>query len=273
MKSAFISNSILSLSLLLLSIPCLQAETKIPSTEKSLKSFIDKEIALYSNADNTEYTDRLKLAQRVWISFYKAEVEFATQVQGLPIQVNNPLKGSALEKNVNLMKRALIQSRYHDFIYKPALVSGLPKTATYYANPLLQQMEDIMEQHVKAKSDAGAEASSDDKVSAEPALFDEQFLLASQYQFFLSQLDYNNAIVTEWLNMKYRFQPNFKEIIKAKEEADKKWLAYLEAVQHVYTKQDDKRAQINAYNIGIALLLRRLETVQKQLPFEEPQED
>ncbi len=273
MKSSSLSTCILSLSFFLFTLPSLVAETKIPSTEKSLKSFIDQEISLYSNADNTEFTDRLKLAQRVWISFYKAEIEFATQAQGLPIQVNKPLKGSALNKNINLMKRALIQSRYHDFVFKPALASDLPKSATLYANPLLQQMEDIMAQQAEAKTDASEESSSRDKEGSEPALFDEQFLLASQYQFYLSQLNYNNAIVMEWLNMKFRFQPNYTDIIKAKEDANNKWLAYLDATQHMYTKQGGARAQINAYRAGIALLLRRLEMVQKQLPFEEQEED
>ncbi len=268
MKSLSTITSIVSLTLLAFSLPSLQAETKIPSTEKTLKSFIDKEISLYSNADNTEFTDRLKLAQRVWVSFYKAEAEFATLVKGLPIQANDPLKGSALDKNIALLKRELIKARYHDFIYKPALADRLPKEATLYANPLLQQMEDIMEQQKSAMSKAAEE-----ETSVEPALFNEQFLLAAQYQFFLTQLEYNNHMVKEWLKLKLRMQAEFSEILKAKEESDKKWLAYLDAVQHVYTQQDDVRSQINAYRVGIALLLRRLETVQKQLPFEEAPED
>ncbi len=271
--------SILSLSLLSALTDVVIGETKIPSTEKSLRAFIDKEIALYSTADNTEYTDRMKLAQRVWVSFYKAEAEFATLAKGLPLDVNETLKGSALERNVALMKRELIITRYHDFIYKPTLVKQLPKAAGDYHNPLLQQMESLMKIQQEKMEDAAAqqEGSADGvatvEVSEGLAPFSKQYLLASQYQFFLKQLEFNNLMVMDWLKLKYRQQENFTDILKAKEESDKKWLIYLDAVQHIYAKQGNVSSQEDAYRIGIALLLRRLETVQKQLPFSPVEED
>ncbi len=254
----------------------LSAQSKIPTSEKTLKSFIDQEILAYSTADNTEFTDRIKLAQRVWISYYKAELAWATLVAGLPLTAGEPLKGKALEKNLALLKRALIQTRYHDFIYKPARETKLPNAMGDYSNPLLWQMERL----IQAQSEAQAQLAEnpddrDAKKQAEETAppFSESYLLASQYQLLLTQMRFANQMIQDWLKLKYRQHPDFVALLKAQQAADEKWLSYLDAMQHIYIQQDKLRGQEQAHRLAIVMLLRRLDTLHRQLPFNPKSKD
>ncbi len=266
----------MKIALLLCCLSCcalltpLSAQSKIPSTEKSLKSFIDKEISAFTTADNTEFIDRLKLTQRVWISYYRAELELATQATGMPLIAGDILKGKTLEKNIAKLKSHLIRTRYHDFIYKPAMVTELPKAAADYSNPLLSQMNALMaeqRQALAALSDDPEDSKAQKAAEDAAAPFSESYLLAAQQQFLLTQLTFADQMVTDWVKLKYKEHPNYLEILKAQQEVNKKWLVYLDAVQHLFIQQDKNRGQINAHRIAIAMLLRRLETIQKQLPF------
>ncbi len=251
----------------------LSAQTKTPTTEKSLKTFIDKEILAYSTADNTEFIDRIKLAQRVWISYYKAELQWATLAAGLPLTAGEPLKGKALEKNLTQLKRSLIQTRYHDFIFKPARETRLPNALGDYSNPLIWQMERLLQTQREAQKKLAdnpddTDAKEQAEAAAAAAPFSEAYLLAAQYQLLLTQMRFANQMIQDWLKLKYRQHADFAALTKAQQTADEKWLTYLEAMQHIYIQQDKLRGQEQAHRLAIVMLLRRLDTLRNQLPFD-----